>query len=39
MHSGPKLCARSVRCPHASTGWGGFQRLSPIGGAANGIPL
>src|SRR5215831_3200198 len=38
MHRGPNSSA--FRTPsHFATGWGGFQRNVPTGGAANGIPL
>ena len=36
--AGQDQCARLCRS-HASMGCGGFQRSSPIGGAANGMPL
>ena len=38
MHWGPKLVAGSVTGAHDSAGCGGFQRRSPTGGAANGMP-
>ena len=34
---GPKDL-QSLTPAHGDTGWGGFQRSSPVGGAAYGIP-
>ena len=37
-HGAPK--ASALRTPsHLAAGWGAFHRLSPSGGAANGMPL
>src|SRR5579883_579089 len=37
MQAGEKRSAARTTC-HGATGCGGFQRSSPTGGAANGIP-